>query len=227
MENSIRVVVIDDHFVSLAGIVGLLSRNKRIHVAAEGYAGNHVLEMLEEHKPDVLITDLCMPAHSDAPNGAMLEPINMLQKVRRRYPDTAIIVISQEHDVYTIQSMAEIGIKGYFLKTDNFVYSLGNVVEQIQRGMIYFSPDVQEVIYTAPKITREIQLTPQQLNVLRTLVCAPGISRSEQAALLNISKSTLQKHINAIFDAMSVSNMESCILKAMRMRLVDVNDVIK
>lgn len=80
MEHVIRVVVIDDHFVSRKGIISLLESNQRIAIVAEGSAGNHILELLAEHKPDVLLTDLQMPAHADDPKGILFEPVSTLKK---------------------------------------------------------------------------------------------------------------------------------------------------
>lgn len=222
MEDRIRVVVIDDHLVSREGIVSLISRNPRIDVVAEGWAGNHVVELLDEYKPDVLLTDLQMPAYADGRKTMLFEPVRTFQKVLHEHPRTAIIVISQEHDVSTIQNLAEVGVKGYFLKTDNFTRSLGTAVEQIQQGMMYFSPDVQEIILAAPKIARETRLTEQQKNVLRAVFRSPEASRAELAASMHISPSTLQKHINTIFATLEVPNMVACVFKAMRMGLIEV-----
>ena len=221
MKNMIRVVVIDDHFVTRKGILTLLE-NENVEVVAEGNAGNHVLELLEQHQPDVLITDLQMPADANSPKGTLFEPVSTLQKAIRLHPTTSVIVVSQEHDVQTIQSLAEIGVKGYFLKTDDYAGILGRVVEMVYAGALYFSPEVRTIIYSAPKINGKNLLTEQQLNVLRAIVRSPGASREALADSLYISKSTLQKHIGAIFQALNVSNMEACILKAMRMGLVGV-----
>ena len=226
MKKLVRVIVIDDHFISRKGITSLLGENPRIEVVAEGSAGNHVLELLSEYEPDVLIIDLQMPAHENDLNGLLFEPVSSLKKVKKRFNNISIIVISQEHDVQTIQSLAEIGVKGYLLKTDDFADTLGKAVEMIHMGLLYFSPEVQEIIYSSPKINEKKLLTKQQLNVLRAIIRSPGASREAIAKSLFISKSTLQKHIAAIFESLDVPNMEACIIKAMRMRLVDVDAII-
>ncbi|MCA9945952.1 MAG: response regulator transcription factor [Anaerolineales bacterium] len=226
MQNLIRVVIIDDHLVTRQGIISLLKNNKKIEIVAEGNAGNHVFELLETHKPDVLITDLQMPAHENNPKGVLFEPISTLKKAIEQFESTAIIVFSQEHDIQTIQSLAQIGVKGYLLKTDDFASTLDQVVEMVHAGKMYFSPEVQEIIISAPRLKHNQHLTAQQMNVLRTIMRSPAATRVELAESLSISPSTLQKHINAIFAALDVPNMESCFLKAMRMRLVDVKAVL-
>ena len=222
MDEPIRVVVVDDHVVSRKGIINLIERNERITVVAEGWVGDHVLELLQAHRPHVLITDLLMPAHEDDQKGMLFEPVSALQKAIRTYPDTAVIVLSQEDDIQTIQSLAEVGVKGYMLKTDDFAEILDKAVEMIHLGATYFSPEVQDVIFSAPKLRKNDHLTERQLQVIQAIIRSPEASREEIAASLHISKSTLQKHITAAFEALDVPNMESCILKVMRMGLIDM-----
>lgn len=226
MKESIRVVVVDDHSISRKGITALLENNERITIVAEGSAGNDVLELLEQFKPDVLITDLQMPADVNKPKGILFEPVSTLQRTIRLHPTTSVIVISQEQDVQTIQSLAEVGVKGYLLKTDDVTEILSNVVEMVYAGALYLSPEVRTIIYSAPKINSRNLLTEQQLNVLRAIIRSPEASRETLAESLFISKSTLQKHVGAIFQTLNVPNMEACILKAMRMGLVDVERVV-
>ena len=218
--ESIRVVVIDDHFVSRQGIISLLATNPRLVLVAEGSAGNHVTELVEQYQPDVLITDLQMPAHADQPGGPLFEPISTLERVIENNPTLAVIVISQEQDIATIQSLAEIGVRGYFLKTDNIARLLGSATESIRMGAVYFSPEAREVIYTAPPLKKKSVLTEQQLNVLQAIVRSPHTPLPELAASMNITVSTFNKHKSNMFAALGVNNIVACVLKAMRLGLI-------
>jgi DNA-binding NarL/FixJ family response regulator len=222
MSDLIRVVVIDDHLVSRKGIISLLADNPKIAVVAEGSAGNHVLELLDQYKPDVLITDLQMPAQADDPKGVLFEPISTIKRALQKHETLSVIVLSQEQDIQTIQGLAEIGVKGYLLKTDDYARSLGQTVEMIHVGTMYFSPEVRDIILSAPRLRRKAILTKQQLSILRVVVRSPGASREEQARSLDISVSTLHKHTNKMFAAMEVPNMIACVLKAIRLGLVDL-----
>jgi DNA-binding NarL/FixJ family response regulator len=221
MTDLIRVVIVDDHLVSRKGIAGLLACNPNIELVAEGSAGNHVLELLAEHQPDVLLTDLQMPAHQNMPKGALFEPISCLQQVIKEHDSLSVVVLSQEQDVHTIQSLAEIGVKGYLLKTDNFTELLGKVVEMIHVGTAYFSPEIRDIILAAPRIRRNRKLTNQQLAVLQTIADFPGMSRAQIAELLNISPSTLYKHINQINVVMEARNTIEALLTAIRQGLIN------
>lgn len=216
---SIRVVVIDDHLVTREGIVSLLRQNPNLEVVAEGCAGEHILSLVREHQPDVLLTDLQMPLRAIEPHGRLFSPVSTLERVVESYPGMAVIVISQEQDVWTIGSLAEIGVKGYFLKSDQFTKTIGMVVQQIHEGGSYFSPLVVEIIKASPRLKRNLPLSDAEMRVVHVLLRSPELSREVQAAILHISLSTFHKHITSIFGKLDVPNMESCLLKVMRMGL--------
>lgn len=220
----IRVVVVDDHMVTCAGIVALLGNNPNLSVVGIGQAGEHVLRLLREHEPDVLLMDLQMHLYEADPRAGMFQPISTLEVARDRHPHTAVVVISQEQDIYTISSLAEIGVKGYFLKSDRLTVTLGAVVEQIHLGGTYFSPAVRQIIEQMPKLKRSARLTRAQRGVLQVLLQYPELARTAQAEKLGIAPVTFQKHIGALFEALYVTNMESCLVKAMRMRLDELPD---
>lgn len=220
MTDFIRVAIVDDHFVTRQGIISLLARNERIQVVGEGGTGEDVLSLLAEQQPDVLIVDLQMPAYRDQPNGPLFEPAKTLQQVLTKYDSTAIMVLSQQHDAQTIQSLADIGVRGYLLKADSSAQLLDRVVEIVHAGQHYFSPEVQKIIYAAASIEKTQTLTERQLEILRAIAGSPEVERDDLANSMNIATSTLQKHIRAIFDAMGTTNMVSTIIKAMRMGLI-------
>lgn len=223
MTESIRVVVIDDHLVTRKGIISLIEQNENIEVVAEGTAGNDVLKLLDEFRPDVLITDLQMPADEDDPKGELFTPVSTLRIAMTSYPDTAILVLTQEDDIQTIQSLAEIDVRGYMLKTDDFSAELDVAVKMIYVGGNYFSPEVRTAIFTSPKIQQNIELTERQFEVVQEIFRSPELSRKQVAEKLHISNSTLQKHITAVFEALEVTNIVSCLIKLMRMGYMDLD----
>ncbi len=225
--NTIRIVVIDDHLIARQGIIGLLRSNPNIEVVAEGWAGEHVLSLLQTYKPDVLLTDLQMPMWADKPSGPLFSPLTILQQAIKSYPQTAVIVISQEQDVYLVSNLAEVGVKGYFLKSDNFTETLGVVVQQIYEGGAYFSPIIVKIIEAAPLLKQDLPLSNAEMNVLRALLRWPELGRKAQAELLHIIPSTLQKHIKSIITKLNVPNVESCLVKAMRMGMVYKGETIE
>ncbi len=57
----IRVMVVDDHPIVRAGIVGLLDTEPDFEVVAEAESGEQAIELVPEMLPDVVLMDLRMP----------------------------------------------------------------------------------------------------------------------------------------------------------------------
>ena len=78
-----QVLIIDDHDSMREGLELLLRRRGHKTVSAD--AGERGLTLLEEVGADLVITDLKM---------AKMDGIQVLQKVRERYPDVEVLVIT-------------------------------------------------------------------------------------------------------------------------------------
>ena len=63
-EGPIRVMLVDDHTLFRKGLAELLEQGGTIKVAAIAGNGDDALRILQEARPDVIITDLNMPEMS-------------------------------------------------------------------------------------------------------------------------------------------------------------------
>ncbi|MGB5845430.1 MAG: response regulator transcription factor, partial [Anaerolineales bacterium] len=63
-DNTIRVMLADDHAVVRAGIRQFLEQANDIEVVAEADDGQEAMELIEEHQPDVAVLDIQMPKAS-------------------------------------------------------------------------------------------------------------------------------------------------------------------
>jgi DNA-binding NarL/FixJ family response regulator len=71
----IRIVIADDHPIFRDGLRKLLTLEPDFRVVAEARDGKEVLEVLDEHQPDILLLDLKMPG---------LDGLTALQKLPQR-----------------------------------------------------------------------------------------------------------------------------------------------
>src|SRR5215469_14490774 len=53
------ILLADDHAMLLSGLVHLLSRD--FDVVGAAYDGGALVEMVKQHRPDVVVTDIAMP----------------------------------------------------------------------------------------------------------------------------------------------------------------------
>ena len=106
-EHRIRVLVADDHSLVRRRLRLLLDSVPGIEVIAEAADLHGVIQHLHAHRPEVLVLDLGMP---DAP------AVETIERLRRRMPDTEIVVLTME-DVPAFGELAlDAGAVGFVLK---------------------------------------------------------------------------------------------------------------
>src|SRR5229473_2897979 len=84
-EKFIRVVIADDHPIVRDGLKKLLLLEDDIKVVGEASDGRQVLELMQEHEPDVLLLDLRMPN---------LDGLSVLQSLQQTGRKTRVIVLT-------------------------------------------------------------------------------------------------------------------------------------
>ncbi len=93
----------------LRGIIRrILEAEKDLHVIGEAADGQLGCQMLQHVQPNVLVTDLLLPACSGS---------ELIRYARDRFPKIAIVAVSIERDEPYIQSAFENGALGFVHKS--------------------------------------------------------------------------------------------------------------
>src|SRR5690606_32946293 len=74
---------------------------------AETYDGEAALYMMEELRPDLLISDILMPK---------MTGLDLIKHVRERYADTDILIVSGYDEFDFVQRSLRTGVSDYILK---------------------------------------------------------------------------------------------------------------
>ncbi|OMI38033.1 response regulator [Streptomyces sparsogenes] len=197
-----RVILADDSTLLHEGLVRLLAEEGHEVVAAVG-DGAALVEAVALH-PDVdaVVVDVRMPpTHTDEGLRAALE-------IRRAHPGIGVLVLSQyvEKRYATELLTSEDGGAGvgYLLKdrvveVDEFLDAL----ERVAAGRAAFDPEVVRRLLARSTHTDPLgRLTPRERDVLDAM--AQGHANTAIAERLHVSRSAVEKHINAIFDKLEL-----------------------
>src|SRR5258708_5209451 len=103
----IRIVIADDHPIFRDGLRKLLTLEDDFRVVAEARDGKEVLEVLDEHQPDILLLDLKMPG---------LDGLTALQKLQNSRTKTKVIVLTASEDKNQFVQAMKFGTCGIVLK---------------------------------------------------------------------------------------------------------------
>ena len=194
--SPISVVLAEDGDLLRAGVLALLDSYDDIDVVATATNLPELLAAVDEHHPDVVLTDIRMPPDFTD------EGIRAAGELRRSHPGTGVVALTQYSDVEYALDLVRDGSdgRGYLLKervadVDELVSALhtvaggGSVIDQIV---------VDALVATGARRQGSVldRLTPRELEVLAMV--ARGMTNAVIAAELVVTERAVEKHINSI-----------------------------
>lgn len=198
--NALRLVLAEDSVLLREGLVQLL-RTEGVKVLAAVDDADQALRAVEEHRPDLLLTDVRMPpSFTD-------EGLRAALVVRRQYPETAVVVLSQyveERYAADLLGGRARGV-GYLLKdrvadVEEFVATL----QRVAAGGTVVDPEVvAQLLSRARRNDPLASLTPRELEVLALM--AEGRTNAAVAARLVVSDKAVEKHVSNIFTKLGLA----------------------
>jgi DNA-binding NarL/FixJ family response regulator len=218
-DDTIGVLVVDDHEVVRRGLLAFLGSEPDIDVVGEAEGGAEALDVLasmdsEGRRPDVIVMDLQM---------APIDGIEATRRVRARYHDMEVVALTSFAEEERVHAALQAGASGYVLK-DSDADDVAAAVRAAYRGELQIDPSVARRL-TSPLregrgIDRSSELTSRELDVLRLV--AAGEPNKQIATELDISERTARTHVSRILRKLRLSSRTQAALWAVREGLVDV-----
>ncbi|MEU1392615.1 MULTISPECIES: response regulator transcription factor [unclassified Nonomuraea] len=188
-----RVVLAEDSVLLREGLIRLLDASGMRVVAAVDEAEG-LLRAVEEHRPELVITDVRMPpTHTD-------EGLRAALVLRRQHPGLAVLVLSQYvEERYAARLLATAtGGVGYLLK--DRVADVAEFIDALRRvagGGTALDPEVVAQLLLRGDSDPLERLTPREHEVLKLM--AEGRSNAGIGQALVLSEGAVGKHIGNIF----------------------------
>jgi serine/threonine-protein kinase PknK len=187
-----RVVLADDDVLLREGLASLLDRSGFEVVGQAGQPG-HLLSLVREHRPDLVIVDIRMPP------GQSTEGLQAARLIRQELPEVAILVLSAYVEVeHAMELLATGRSMGYLLKSR--VIDVAEFVDSLERiaqgGSVVDPALVQELVAARRRNDPLDALTQREREVLALM--AEGSSNAGIARRLWITEGTVEKHVNSI-----------------------------
>ncbi|MFC1405634.1 MULTISPECIES: response regulator transcription factor [Streptacidiphilus] len=188
-----RAVIAEDSVLLRVGLVKVLEMGG-FQVTTEVGDGEALLAAVAEHRPELALVDVRMPP------GFTDEGVRAAVEIRRRWPGTAVVLLSQYvEERYAAELLStDAGGVGYLLKqrvadVAEFVAAVRRVAE----GGTALDPQVVSQLLLRRDLDPLERLTPRERDVLGAM--AEGRSNAGIAQALVVSESAVAKHINNIF----------------------------
>jgi serine/threonine-protein kinase len=195
----VRVVIADDAVLLRQGVVRLLAEGG-VDVVGEASDAGELLRLVDEHRPDVAIVDIRMPpSHTD-------EGLVAAQVIRRRRPETGVLVLSQYVDAaYALRLVDGAQSRcGYLLK-DRILdaQELVTAVRRVDEGEVVIDPGlVDELLARRREESALDELTERELEVLGLM--AEGLTDRGIAERLWLTPRTVETHVRHILQKLGI-----------------------
>jgi DNA-binding NarL/FixJ family response regulator len=198
-----RVVLAEDSVLLREGLIRLLdAAGMRVVAAVDDAEG--LLRAAEEHRPELVVTDVRMPpTHTD-------EGLRAALVLRRQYPEMPVLVLSQyveERYAARLLASASGGGVGYLLK--DRVADVTDFIDALRRvaaGGTALDPEVVAQLLLRGHSDPLDRLTPREGEVLKLM--AEGRSNAGIGQELVLSEGAVGKHIGNIFTKLDLPPAE-------------------
>jgi DNA-binding NarL/FixJ family response regulator len=201
----IRVLLVDDHRLLLAGLRSLLDAVDDVEVVGTAADGVEAVELADSLKPHVVLMDLSMPR---------MGGVDATREIVARHPDVQVVVLTSFSDQDLVLDAVAAGAVGYLLKDAE----PGELVRGVRAAAAGESPLDAKVARTL--LARQTEratdtlLSDREREVL-TLV-ADGLANKQIARSLGISERTVKSHLTSVFQRIGVSDRTQAALWAER-----------
>ncbi|MFP5019943.1 response regulator [Pseudonocardia phyllosphaerae] len=192
--KDLRVVLADDQRIVRDGLATVLGLLDGVEVVGTASGGDEAVGLVASVAPDVLLTDLRMPAG---------DGVSATRRVRTEHPGTAVVVLTTYVDDDAVVDAIAAGASGWLSK-DADAEAIGRALRSAADGVSTIDASVLAKIVErrgadAPRAAAEPPdgLTPREVEVLALI--AEGLSNVEIAHRLVVGEATVKTHVNHLF----------------------------
>jgi DNA-binding NarL/FixJ family response regulator len=199
----VRVVFAEDNYLVREGTAALLQGSDEVELVGTAESLDELLSAVEEHVPDVVLTDIRMPPSNTT------EGIDAARRIRADHPDIGVVVLSQfaeEEYAFELLKDGAAGL-GYLLKERvSDLEEIVRALNEVAKGGSVLDPKVVEALVAAKDRMAHsplASLTEREREVLENM--AQGKNNAAIAKSMFLTERAVEKHINSLFHKLGLS----------------------
>jgi NarL family two-component system response regulator LiaR len=216
VDESIRILIVDDHAIVREGQRALIDTEPGMEVVGEAKNGLEAVEKARSLRPDVILMDLHMPRK---------DGIKAIGEIKTENPHVRVLVLTSFTEDEKVYAAIKAGAMGYVMK-DSLPPEILAAIRHVHQGEVSMHPSI------AKKLMRELQrasstrpteepLTAREVEILKLI--AQGLPNRDIAEKLVISERTVRTHVTNILGKLHLANRTQAALYALREGLADLD----
>jgi DNA-binding NarL/FixJ family response regulator len=198
-----RTLVVDDHPLTRAALVGLLEQHG-FSVVAEAGDGEEAIDRARELQPDIVLLDLSMPG---------MGGLEALPRVRAAAQGCEVVVLTASGTEENLLAAIRAGAAGYLLKTES-PERIAEFLDGVSNGEAALSGEVARRLLDRVRDGGRLDsgvpeslagdLSAREVEVL--LLLDERLGTDEVAKRLFISEHTVRSHVKSLLRKLGVSS---------------------
>jgi DNA-binding NarL/FixJ family response regulator len=215
---SLRILIADDHDVMREGTRAVIERQPGWEVCGIAATGREAVEQAFALEPDIVVMDMSMPD---------LNGLDAAVQIRRRFPQTEILIFTAHQTDELIREVFEAGAKSFIFKSEAHHF-LVDAIQSLSQHKPFFTSKVAEVLFAEILSRSEDKphaaqtgkrLTAREREIVQLL--SEGRSNQEVADALGISVRTAETHRASILRKLSLDSVASLVRYAIRHKIIE------
>jgi DNA-binding NarL/FixJ family response regulator len=206
--ESIRILVADDHPVVRTGLAAVLVQQPGLELVAEAENGARAVALYREHQPDVCLMDLRMP---------VMDGVEAIRTITAEFPMARILALTTYEGDADIRRALEAGARGYLLK-DMLLTDVIRAVRAVHSGERVIPNAVAARLAEFPERS---DLTERELEVLQLV--ARGLSNKDVARVIGRTDETVKIHLKNVFAKLDVADRTEAVTVALTRGLIHLD----
>lgn len=211
-KRKIRIVIAEDHDVSMFGLVSLFKTKDDIEIVGTAKNGMEVLKILETESADIVITDISMPG---------MDGIELSEKLKNEYPDIKVIVFTMYLENWFVEQLISNGARGFVSKNSKMIELIG-AVRNVYEGNNYYCPQFKSKFGLKGNnngISKKLDsLTRNELFIVKQY--AENLSKEQIALKMNLNIKTMNIFIANILLKLNAGDEEEIIRIAKKQKFI-------
>lgn len=179
-ENSVHILLVDDHPLVRDGLRSRLESVPHFSVVAEADSAEQALGHAATLRIDLVLMDINL-------NG--MNGIELTDRFHELYPEMAVLMLSMHDKAEYVMQSLQAGARGYVLK-DAPATEIIKAIDTVMSGNVYYSEALSKQMENS--VSSAQLLTPREKEILKRI--ATGKSNKHIARDLDLSFRTVETH---------------------------------
>lgn len=185
----IRILIAEDQAMVLGALAALLEIEADLEVVGRARDGREALELVREHDPDVVLTDIEMPK---------MTGLELAVELTSKGQRPRVVILTTFARPGYLRRALEAGASGYLLK-DSPADKLADAVRRVHAGGRVVDPELAAGAWTDAD-----PLTDRERQVLR--LAGEGMTSANIASELNLSEGTVRNYLSEAIGKLDAGN---------------------